>query len=105
MAALFPSPSVKPKGYGQLGNLSDVTPLGNVTVNGVTGIPGGANYALIQAVGGSVSWTDDGSEPGGNLGLGMVIVGGAEPQGFAGQQLRSMKLVGSGMVSVSFYQL
>lgn len=100
--ALFPSPAVKPLGYGQLASLGSAVLLSTVT----GGIPAGANYALIQAITANVNWTDDGSVP--TSSAGMALVAGADPQGFVGPQLATLQLIaasGSPKVNVSFYKL
>ncbi len=66
------------------------------------GVP---KYALIQVVGANVNWRDDGT-PTASVGGGMVVLGGADADGFAGDLVNAKFISTSGSGStllVSYY--
>ena len=71
-----------------------------------TGPNGVAKYALIQAVGNTVNWRDDGGAPTASAGGGVAMTALAVPQGFNGD-LSALKFIstaaGGSTLVVSYY--
>ncbi len=69
-----------------------------------SGIPTGANAAMIQGETANVRWRDDGGAP--TTSVGMILVSGQAPVTYAGtlSALRFIAATGSPLVNVSFYR-
>ncbi len=87
-------------------------PLGFVSVAITSGAvielapPVGTKGALVQAIGGNINWTDDGTDPTNAVGGGMSLTAGAEPSWFGAAALSPMKLIAVGSAThllVSYY--
>lgn len=91
--ALYPAPSVAPKGYQQVTSLT--------AVKGLT-IPAGATYALISPEGQAVRYRDDGQDP--TTTVGMPLAAG-ETLRYEGNlsALRFIEQTASARLNVSFY--
>jgi hypothetical protein len=86
------------KGYRQLTGLSAVKTLANAG----GGIPSGSAYAIIQAVGANVRWTDDGTVP--TASFGMQLQAGKElPYDGDLTVLKFIEEAASAQINVSFY--
>lgn len=69
-----------------------------------SGIPNGANMALIQSEVANVRWRDDGGAA--TAAIGMILVSGLSPISYYGQlgSLRFIAATGSPLVNASFYR-
>lgn len=69
-------------------------------------LPTDTRGALVQASGGVLHWTNDGTAPTSAAGGGMVIAADAEPQWFAANDLELLKFIAAAAntyLLVSFY--
>jgi hypothetical protein len=96
MSILWQGQFGTPLGYQQYTTLSSAI--------GLTSIPKGATYALIQVEGENVRWRDDGTAP--TASLGMILIAGNEPDAFIGSVFKAAKFIqvsSSATLNVSYY--
>lgn len=100
MGQLFPYQfaPLKPKGFVSTsittGAVIELTP------------PPAVKGALVQAIGGNINWTDDGTDPTNAVGGGMSLTAGAEPSWYGSADLAALKFIAVGATThllVSYY--
>lgn len=101
---LFPFGGANLLGYGQLTSLGPAVLLSTIVVNGVTGIPVGSTYALMQAEGANIRWRDDGVP---TAAFGMRLISGNDPLGFTGPEFSFLQFIqeaATAKLNVAFYK-
>lgn len=97
-----------PLGFCSLSSMSSATLLTTCVIGGVTGVPAGANYALICAYVQGVVWRDDptGTAPTGTPGVGGQGIAAGQCFGYPGSlsKIQIIQQTSGAIAGVSFYQ-
>lgn len=97
-----------PLGFCSLSSMSSATLLTACVINGVTGVPAGANYALLCAYTQGVVWRDDpaGTVPTGTPGVGGQGIAAGQCFGYSGplSRIQIIQQASGAVLGASFYK-